>query len=1217
MLNRLYIVIGVLAILVLGAGFIVPHLIDWNGYRERMESLAEASFGTDVIIGGDIEFTLLPQPRLVVGKTFVGPAFSPLLEIDSLVAELSLMDFLRDRFVVTKLVLQSPIVNITIDKNGNFENPLNLTKNLGPGNVSVADAKIIDGLIRLDDKRSEQHWQLDQFNGELSISDLGGPYSLKGSGVFDNEPHALRLSLSAINQDQLSQASFFLRPNSGKYVFSGDGILDLGENTNFLGQVLFKSTPLFAQVTNDVRGDFVFASEVEISPHKILLTSFELQPDENQAGSRLSGAAVVNLGETQNFDAVISGGVVSFAPKDIRVETSSDTYALIEFLAQLSTPILPLIPGRIGVDIAELNVQNFALRNVRLDMKSGSNGWEIENFFASLAGESQLHLTGLIGAGDGPMTFLGKGSIEATRIGMLARLWRDVADGNPLQNQSGIIEADISLGEGILEISQGKISMQEQNHEFSGTLVLNAPRSAAIEARIAPINQPQSEMLLALLPQLGTQSSFTSSFPSGHISVSAEQVSLLEIEGKSMALQMDWDPQGIQIERISAFDFGGAQFSLSGEILGDLTSPNLLGGGRITLSEDARSGVLQLLPKLTEISPKIQSALAQTLPLDMNIDMSPAQNSGEQIISAMGRSGLANIEVLMRLEKGVFQMFDAPVSINASIHTDDADGFFVQLGLGDRAILGQGESIDLGVSVNGIFSGKLDATIEAKSASENLAYSGNLFIDDLGQIEGQGRLDFSVQDFSALQELAGVEGLFLPASTGSAEVSISRSGLIVFDEVALEMFDGGQPAVGQFTFQDGENGGMILGQASFGVVDIAQVASIIAGPSSQITAEPFWPVGPFDLGAISRHTNGRLAISSSHIVTNGRPLISDASFDLIWDETSISLENIQGESGGGNVSGSLTLCCAGLTSQKQMRGRLAIDNVPSGTLLPDGINLNVDGLLTAGLSFESTGASIDELVSALSGEGSFSLNQARFFRMDPTIFSALVSEPDLGEMDADALTVLVGIALEQGDFWAENVSGLFQIAGGTLRAENLFAHNDEARLSANVRVDLSDLELSGSWSLTPSQWDDSVGLLDQNSAQITASLSGTLQAPARDLDLRSMADAIELRGLEIELDQLETLRAEQAARSAELALNRAKLMEAEELRAHEEAERAAAQEEQDRLDRAAAAAAAENASAQDPLVFDFDSQDPLLTQDQPFLNDGLVFNDQPTDLLAQ
>lgn len=1203
--------------MVLGAGFVMPRLIDWNDYRERIESLAEASFGTDVIIGGDIEFTLLPQPRLVLGKTIVGPAFTPLLEIDAIVADLSLMDFLRDQFVVTNLVLQSPILNITIDKNGKFENPLNLADNFGSGNVSVADAKIVSGMIRLFDHRSDQQFQLKQFDGELSISDMGGPYSLKGNGVYNDQPHALRLSLSAINRNQLSQASFFWRPNSGQYVFSGDGILELRENPKFLGQVLFKSDPVFAQATDDVRGDFVFSSEVEVSPHKILLTSFELQPDENQAGSRLSGAAVVNLGETQNFDAVISGGVVSFAPKDIRVETSSNAYALIEFLSQLSTPFLPSIPGRIGVDIAELTVQDFALRNVRLDMQSGEKGWQVENFFASLAGESQLHLSGKIEPGDGPVNFLGKGSIEATRIGMLARLWRNVANGNPLQNQSGMIEADISLGEGILQISRGKITLQEQSHDFAGTMTLNEPRSAVIEARISPINQPQSDMLLALLPQFGTESSFVSSFPSGHISVSAEQMSLFEVEGKSLALEMDWDSDGIKIERISAFDFGGGQFSLSGEILGEMMSPNLLGGGRITLGENASSGALGLLANLMEFSPEIQSVLTHALPLDLNLDMSPALDSGEQIISAEGRSGIANVELSMRLESGISHLFDAPLSLDATIHADNGDGFFDQLGLGERAILAQGNGVDINVFVAGILSGKLDVGIEAKGANENLSYTGNMFLSDLAQIEGQGVLAFSLQDFSALQELAGMEGLFLPASKGRAGVSLSRSGLIVFDEVELETLDFRRRANGQFTFQKIEDGATILGQVRLGVVDLTQLVSMVAGPSSLIQAEQFWPIGPLDLGAVSRTTKGRLSVTSSQIMANGRMLISDASFDLIWDGARISLENIMGKNGGGDISGSLSLCCAGGASQKQLKGRLSIANVQSEALLPAGINLNVEGLLQAGVVFESTGASIDELVSALSGEGSFSLNEAKFFRMDPATFSALISEPDIGEMDADSLAVLVGIALEQGDFLAENMSGLFQIAGGTVRAENLFAHNAEARISANLRVDLSDLELSGNWRLIPSNWDDSAGLVDQNSAQITASLGGTVLAPTRELDLRSMADAIELRGLEIELDQLEALRAEQVARSAELALNRAKLMEAEALRAAEEADRAAAQEEQNRLDRAAAAVAAENADAQEPFVFEFISQDPLLTQDQPFLNDGLVFNDQPTDLLAQ
>src|SRR6218665_1086267 len=63
-LNRIYIVVGTLAIIILAAAFIAPNFIRWSDYRGRMEELATGMLGTPVTVRGDIEFTLLPQPRL-------------------------------------------------------------------------------------------------------------------------------------------------------------------------------------------------------------------------------------------------------------------------------------------------------------------------------------------------------------------------------------------------------------------------------------------------------------------------------------------------------------------------------------------------------------------------------------------------------------------------------------------------------------------------------------------------------------------------------------------------------------------------------------------------------------------------------------------------------------------------------------------------------------------------------------------------------------------------------------------------------------------------------------------------------------------------------------------------------------------------------------------------------------------------------------------------
>ena len=50
MLNRLFIIVGLLAILALAAAFVVPNFIQWGDYRGRLQEMASETLGAPVEI---------------------------------------------------------------------------------------------------------------------------------------------------------------------------------------------------------------------------------------------------------------------------------------------------------------------------------------------------------------------------------------------------------------------------------------------------------------------------------------------------------------------------------------------------------------------------------------------------------------------------------------------------------------------------------------------------------------------------------------------------------------------------------------------------------------------------------------------------------------------------------------------------------------------------------------------------------------------------------------------------------------------------------------------------------------------------------------------------------------------------------------------------------------------------------------------------------------
>ena len=137
--------------------------------------------------------------------------------------------------------------------------------------------------------------------------------------------------------------------------------------------------PATAESGSVGRGNLVLDAEFDATLEHARLTNYVLMPDENRAGTRLTGAAVLNLGAEPTFSAVVSGGVVGLAPRDARTASATDPYEMVRLLSELPPPPLPPLPGRIKVDIAELDLRAAALREVRIDASTDGRQWTGRN----------------------------------------------------------------------------------------------------------------------------------------------------------------------------------------------------------------------------------------------------------------------------------------------------------------------------------------------------------------------------------------------------------------------------------------------------------------------------------------------------------------------------------------------------------------------------------------------------------------------------------------------------------------------------------------------------------------------------------------------------------------------------------------------------------------------------------------------------------------------
>jgi len=1155
-LNRLYIAIGVLAILVLLAGFLLPPMVDWSGYRDRLETLVESNLGTDVTIDGGIDFRLLPRPQIRLGKTILGPPSSPLIEIEAIIADLSLLDLLRDRLNVTNLDLRSPFINIDIGKSGEFEIPLSLSENFNNGRVLISSIKINNANLRINDARNSQFIQIDEFDGDLNISGINGPFRLQGAALVGGRKNNLRISLSSINAQNEAQASLFMRAVDASYTITAEGLLQLGPRAKFIGEGSVRISNLIQGKNQQDRGDSVLSGALELSGEKLLLTSFEIQADENRVGSRLSGAAVINLGELQNFDIMVSGNVVNLAPIDIRHESNNAPSELLEIINSLSGIYTPPIPGRLGMDIGELSVGNLAMRNVRIDALSEGGNWELAGFGATLPGNSEFSLAGLVSNSNEGINFDGKFSVISSSVGALAQLWNGATVSSQLFGKTGEIASELSFINGTLTLTNGKLVMDGVDHEFAGLFELSGLRTALLSAQIAPVDANQSNNLISLLPKISEGGAFLNSFPSGGVDISLERAVLFGLDTSLAFLQMDWDEAGIRINQLRADNIGGAKLEFSGNALGGNGVAQMLavwGEGRISLDQKARDRFLPVMLSYFGAEPVLQKWAARSLPLEAYISIGKPSENGDQRFWAQGSAAASEFELEANLSEGIFRALNAPTEMVINLSSSEGDLLSTQLGVKGIALFPAGEQINILAAMKGVIAEKVDADLRLSYGAESIEYSGQLELGNVNNIKTEGRVKFALADFSPINDLVGAGGIYLPQASGEADFSYGPNGEIRLENLqVLGELGEVNPLSGNLQILTENGGRSILGQVEIATIDIEQLLVSVGGPAALIAGDGIWPQGPINVGSKLDPASGNISINVQQVTGGGKTLISDASFDLVWDESSIAIENLRGKNGAGEIVGSFRLCCTLSGAQKQLSGRLALENVKISGLGLERISQNIAGIFDGGIFFEASGISIAELAQSFSGQGSFAVSGLTINRLNPKVFEELGSVENALNMDAQEFSLLIGNILDQGNFEAQNTGGTFLVAGGVLRAANIAISGDDGALLGEVELDLSNISLATDWIFLPLAVPDETSgatiASGPSGGGININTRGTLLEPFRELDLLGMIDAFQVQAMEAELERLEQLRAEQEERSRQAALERARRMELDALR---------------------------------------------------------------------
>ncbi|MDB5505503.1 MAG: hypothetical protein JWR75_141 [Devosia sp.] len=1164
MLNRIYIVAGVLIILALSAAFIVPRFVQWGDYRERMQEIASDVLGTDVQILGDISFSLLPAPQLRFTNMVIGPKDAPAVAIQSVEADFSLLDFLRDRYTFTRLVLNAPVLDIALGADGALETPFVLTDSLAASSVAIASATIVDGTVRLLDRRSADTLAVTGVGGELKLTSIRGPFQFQGDLDYGDGRYAVRMSSSEVTDTAETRLSAFVRPESGAYSVSTDGVLGPGLAPDYTGTLVYRQTPPVAENADQVQGDLVFESSIEASAERVLLSSYTLTPDENRAGTRLTGAAVLRLGATRDFDAVISGGVFALAPRDAVAETGVTPFEIVRLLAELPEPPIPPIAGTVQLDISELNLRGVPLRTVRMDAATDGKSWSIGEFTARLPGETAVSLSGTLGVAENRPVFTGTATVSAQRLDALAALWRKPAEGGPLVNLPGVLTTKIGLDGDTLALSEATLELNGKTQALSATIEFGPERRLDFTGDFGALDAGDSAALAALLPEGGANSALLVTFPEGRFAVTAAAATLFDLSGTALVANGNWKGQMLQFEQLTAEDFGGLAFDVTAIAGGTVQAPRFAGSGTVSV----KSGTAPALARLFDMAgapASWRALIGRSAPAELAFELSLPNEAGGQVLAGSGSLGPTEFSLDAQLSSGLLAALTAPLAITANFSAPSSEALAAQFGLASVPLFPDNAP----VRVNAVIKrteGTLIATgITAEGGGDRIVFDGSVDLANPDRLTGEGSMELALSDASGVADVVGAPGIYVAPLAASANFAFGGDGALQLTAIEGQA---GEVKFGGELFRTGGAGPMVTGSLAVGTIGVGNLVSLAAGPAALLFgADPFWPDGPLDNGSGPRPVRGEIAVTTPSILLAGQTQVTDAKFALGWDDTQVRLRELSGRLGGGTVTFDAALCCSGPLADKQVSGRLTLLGVDLDAVVPPETAALLGGMLQLNGQFSGSGDSLAAIVASLAGEGSFAVDGFSAEGFSPAVFTTLAGLDDLLEATPETLVAAAEAALATGPFETAELSGTYLLAGGTLRVPNLAAETAAAGLFGGLVVTLKDLGLAGNFALTPRNVADPDGLISDASSQVKTVLSGSLLAPVRQYDVGQMVDFILVRAYELEVDRLEALQAEDDARQLAAAQERQRLM-AEQARIEAEQERIAAEQ-------AAAEAAAE------------------------------------------
>ena len=469
------------------AALILPGYIDWNRFKSVIESQAGKSLGRQVLIAGDIHFTLLPRPELSLEKISLpdaGDADTALLNLEKLDLRIGVLPLLSGKIQIKQFRLIAPRLNLVRDANGrgNWLLPGDMTA--GAGKIRFDQISIAEGRMRYRDEASGADFALEQIEAQLSADTLHGPVTANGALRMQGVPLLFDVSLGALDvtpaQNPTPLRIKATLDGEGELAYTGNitagmntaGTLRaVGKDLNHLTGALARLSGFFSPpampIARILAHPYSMESSLTFDARAVKLDKIRLR----LADEALTANLKLERGEAGGFSFLLDAPALNLdALLGEELARASDKAPAQEDAgANLTLPDISRLPqGRARFNLGDLQWKGGHIRNATLGLLLSGNEIRVEKLSAQLPGISSANISGVILGGESQPQFTGKLNLQTANLrGLAGWLGADLQTLPDRSLTNGSLSADFL-------VTPFQAEFQEINAEIDSSILTGA-----------------------------------------------------------------------------------------------------------------------------------------------------------------------------------------------------------------------------------------------------------------------------------------------------------------------------------------------------------------------------------------------------------------------------------------------------------------------------------------------------------------------------------------------------------------------------------------------------------------------------------------------------------------------------------------------------------------------------------------------------------------------